>query len=242
MTNKKDTAINDNLVTTMETNSVDGNQKKRRSWFDCLHLIIALAVPVTIITYTIIENNNNLMIAMENRQQDLIIADNWRRQDAKIANETRLNNIAIADDQQKETILVQYLNFLVNHLAKYGMELNRSLTARPLLRIKTLAALQQLNSKRKTFIVRTLYESGLINKSPPDGLALTSADLIELDLGFAKRESREKNSFICLYLRHTMLTQSSFRYLILSGADFQRAQMDNSDFSDSIAYPVGECS
>ncbi|CAF2750983.1 unnamed protein product [Rotaria sp. Silwood2] len=177
---------------------------------------------------------------MDNRRQDFAIAEERRHQDAKLANETHLTNIAIANDQQKETILVQYLDFLVNQLATNGMDLNGSLSTRQIVRIKTLAALQQLNSKRKAFIIRSLYESGLISKSPPDGLSLSSADMTGLDLGLEQRETTERAYFRCLNLRQTVLTQSSFRYLILSGADFQRAQMDNCDFSACVAYHVGE--
>ncbi len=81
--------------------------KRRRLWFDCAQLIVALFVPLTIIGYTIMHNNTEISISRENRLQDL-----------KIANERHQHDIISSNNEQEEATLVRYFNSLGKLLEK----------------------------------------------------------------------------------------------------------------------------
>ncbi|CAF4719147.1 unnamed protein product [Rotaria sp. Silwood1] len=132
-------------------------KKKTRSWFDWAQLIIAFSVPVAITVYTIFQTKNEAIIAEQNRIQDLSISE-----------KNRLSDIALSQDDQREAILVEYLNSVGKLLDKYGMTLNDT-AARLVARYKTLAALEQLDPKRRSLVIRSLYELGLIKSHLPNG-------------------------------------------------------------------------
>ncbi len=203
---------------------MDNNKKRIRrklTWFDCAELIIALFIPLTIIVYTVMENNTERTIAQENRLHDL-----------KIANERHQQEIMLTDDQQQEATLVDYFNSLGKLLEK-----NENLTNKSnIVRFKTLTALAQLKSKRKGFLIRSLYENKLITMEDNQQsiLDLSLADLTGLDL---TNHMLINNEIKCAIFNHTTLINSSFQHMILHGTKFAQAILINSDFSYSSADP-----
>jgi uncharacterized protein YjbI with pentapeptide repeats len=195
--------------------------KKYRLWFDCAQLIIALFVPLTIIGYTVIQNNTEISIAHENRLQDL-----------KIADERHQHDIILSNDQQEEATLVQYFNSLGKLLEKNDKLVDQINIAR----FKTLTALAQLNSKRKGFLIRSLIENNLItmNNGTNAILSLSLADLTGLDL---TNNMIVKNEIKCVVLSQTTLTNSSFRGMTIRGLTFIEALLVNSDFSSTRTDP-----
>ena len=191
--------------------------KRRRIWFDCAQLIIALFIPLTIIVYTVMQNNTEMSIAYDNRLQDL-----------KIAEERHQHDIHLANDQQEETTLVRYFDSLGKLLEKNDELINKTNIAR----FKTLTALAQLKSKRKAFLIRSLIENKLIitsgGKKPI--LDLSLADLTALDL---TNNTVGNDGMQCVVLSKTTLNQASFRGLHIYGAAFEEALLSNSDFSST---------
>jgi uncharacterized protein YjbI with pentapeptide repeats len=204
------------------------NKKKanrRRLWLEVAQLIIALFVPLTIIVYTVMQNNTEISIARENRLQDLKIADERHKQDINLSN-----------DQQEEATLVQYFNSLGKLLEKNEKLINQTNIAR----FKTLTALAQLKSKRKGFLIRSLIENKLIimNNGKDSILDLSLADLTGLDL---TKNMLVKNEMRCAILSQTTLTNASFRGITLDGSTFTESLLMNSDFSLSSGkeWPCG---
>jgi uncharacterized protein YjbI with pentapeptide repeats len=192
---------------------------RTRLWVDCAQLIIALFIPMTIIGYTVMQNNTEISIARENRLQDL-----------KIANERREQDIILSNDQQEEETLVQYFNSLGKLLEKNEELINQTNIAR----FKTLNALAKLKSKRKAFLIRSLIENNLIimkNGQNPI-LSLSLSDLTGLDL---TNNMIVNNEMRCTVLSQTTLTNASFRGMTISGSTFAHALLVNSDFSSSSA-------
>jgi len=190
---------------------------RRRLWLEVVQLIIALFVPLTIIVYTVMQNNTEISIAQENRLQDLKIADERHQQDINLSN-----------DQQEEATLVQYFNSLGKLLEKNEKLINETNIAR----FKTLTALAQLKSKRKGFLIRSLIENKLIimNNGKDSILDLSLADLTGLDL---TKNMLANNEMRCAILSQTTLTNASFRGMTLDGSTFTESLLVNSDFSSS---------
>jgi hypothetical protein len=112
------------------------------SWFEWIQLIISISIPVAIAVYTILENNRDSAIAIQNRAQDLEIVYHRRQ----------------------ETIFQDCLK----KLGKLVEELNRSSSAVLVARFTTLSALNQLDCDRRNFLVRLLYDTGLITYHSDD--------------------------------------------------------------------------
>jgi uncharacterized protein YjbI with pentapeptide repeats len=161
-----------------------------------------------------------------------------------IAERNRQKDEFLADDQQKETILIDYENFLVQFLLTQEILSTRNTPGRLALRMKTLAALGQLIPSRRTFLLRSLYEAELINcnismdRSCESTINLALADLTGLALGLLSDndvEVDDDNKRVCSYLmlEQTILRNASFRGVNLSGSVFTRVKLDHADFSFS---------
>ncbi|CAF4709345.1 unnamed protein product [Rotaria sp. Silwood1] len=200
-------------------------KRKRVSLFEWIQLIVAFAVPVAITVYTIVQTNNESSIAEENRRQDF-----------ELANKTRQNDLLIADNREKDTILNNYLNFLTKLLDKHGYNLLYGTTARSILQLNTLMVLEQLDPKRKSYLIRSFYENKLITHGDvyTAVIDLSSANLIQLDLNIHILLEFSRSSFLCVNAAQSFLTGSSFRNIDLSGSFFQRALMNAVDLSSTI--------
>lgn len=206
----------------LENPSADPRKQmtRRRLFFDWAQLVIALFVPLAIIVYTVMQNNTEILIARENRVQDLKIADERHDQD-----------IMLAEDEQEEATLVHYFDSLGKLLEKDDKLENQTNIAR----FKTLTALAQLKAKRKGLLIRSLIENKLIimqNKRDVI-LDLSLADLTGLDL---THNMLVNDEMTCAYLSQTTLTNASFRGMGLHGSTFEHTHLANSDFSSSYNY------
>ncbi|CAF0821022.1 unnamed protein product [Adineta steineri] len=202
-----------------------GNEvgKSKCSILALLQLLATLSVPLAIGLYTIVHKTNESDLARQNRRKDLDIAGGNRAKDESIANEVR-----------KENILVEYQNSLAKILLDHGMTLNGSVSARFVVRVKTLTAVKQLDTVRKAFLIQSLYEANLITTavSTESIISLEGADLNKLHLG-STEDDTERPSHACLSLAGAILTNASFRLDNLNGANFTNAKLRFADFTDS---------
>jgi len=201
--------------------SVEKMKKMRRmpTWYDIAQLVIALLVPLTIISYTIIDNNTERSIAQENRFQDL-----------KIADERHGQSLVLLEEEQEEATLVHYFDSLAKLLERNRHLINQTNIAR----FKTLNAFAQLKPKRKLLLIRSLIENRLIrvhDKGP--FLDLSLADLNGLDLS---NNVLDNNELICIHLSKAKLINSSFKGLFLHGSMFNEAHLTHADFSSTTIY------
>ncbi|CAF3522443.1 unnamed protein product [Adineta steineri] len=203
------------------------SEKRKCSNIEWVQILIGLFVSIAITVYTIIQTNNENSIAEENR-----------RQDADLANQTRLNDIAIADNREKELILNNYLKFLTESFEKDVLNLPPLDPIRFILQFNTFAVLSQLDSKRKSYLIRCFYENHLITyrqNDAPQLIDLTSANLIELNLNARPLIQISQSLFQCVLIANTDLTDSSFKNLVLSGTQFQHSIMTQAILSSTVA-------
>ena len=213
---------------------------QKNTFFNWAQLFAQLSVTVVIAVYAIVQDNRDRQIAYADRQQGLFLANETRTKDLFIAESNRLNDILLADDQQKENILSEYQNFMSDLLFKYGIILNDT-AARFVGRFKTLAALEQLNPARRTFLIRSLVEAQLVTYDPLGSASLypiidlSMANLTEIDLSitdetiFLPKSDRSR----CLAFDRAILNRASFHRRNLSGSTFINARLDYADFSFS---------
>lgn len=182
-------AINDQNTVTKIIDRQDIIKRRRRSCFEWTQLIATICIPVIIGIYTIIDNNSNISIAADNRRKDIEIADSSRRSELEIAKQSREKDRTLATDQQQENILVEYQTFLANLIINNGMDLKKSPEAKVTGHFMTLTALNQLNIRRKSILIRSLHDAKLItvqqgsSKNSESILVLGVVDLRDIMLG-----------------------------------------------------------
>ncbi|CAF4090956.1 unnamed protein product [Rotaria sp. Silwood2] len=171
------------------------------------------------------------------QQQNVLL----KQKGLEIAQNQRTQDLQIAEDQQKANILAAYESFLVDHLNRYGMTLNESISARFVARFKTLTAINQLDQNRKTFLIRLLFEAKLIvndyNSSDP-----ISSGIISLEEADLSKISLSHRVLQYLSLPKVNLTQSLFTYTILSCVNFYSTIIIECDFTHaSILKTKNHC-
>jgi uncharacterized protein YjbI with pentapeptide repeats len=257
-------------ITTNDENTItkidhqDNIKKKRRyTCFEWTQLIATICIPVIIAVYIIVENNSNASIAADSRRKDLEIANISRKSELEIAQANRLNEIAIAEqsrqkdrdlatDHQQENILVEYQTFLTQLILDNGITLNKSPEAKIVGHFKTLTALNQLDIRRKSILIRSLYDAKLItlqkNAKSLDRsiLDLRQLDLRDITLGSPRNspDSYSRYHYIewyYLWLPESVLINASFRHTRLACATFTMTQMDSIDLSYSSSQLIFKC-
>ena len=231
----------------------DTIRKRRYTCFEWTQLIATICIPIVIAVYTIIDNNRNTSIADLNRRKDIEIANISRRSELEIAQANRLNEIEIAEqsrqkdrdlatDQQQENILAEYQTFLAKLILDNGKSLNKSPDAKVVGYFKTLTALNQLDARRKSILIRSLYDAQLITLQPNSKQGDTSilefrgVDLSGITLGSSHSTPIELSlayyiDWLHLFLPYNILTNASFRHTRLDCAIFTAAKMDSVDMS-----------
>ncbi|CAF3485007.1 unnamed protein product [Rotaria sp. Silwood1] len=185
-------------------------EKNKHSCLEWSQLFISFMIPAAIAIYTVLENNRELAIASQHRVQDL----------------------DIADDQRKETVLRQYQKTLCQLIEKYGSQFNQSSEVSLVARFATLSASRQLDSHRRNFLIRLLYNAKLItydsiNDQPK--ISLESANLTELSL----IDGTVGQTLVHIYMAGAIMTKANFHGINIHGAIFNGAKLKNADFSST---------
>jgi hypothetical protein len=147
-------------------------------------------------------------------------------------------NRQIATDQQQESVLTDYIDFLSVFLLNDTLQHSSPKSAvRVVARVRTLEALRELNGIRKGELVQFIYEAGLISR-PDVIISLSRANLQGIELQNADLHGAE--------LDNTFLTNADLRNVDLSGAELhdvqmieanlQSANLSNSDLSGADLY------
>jgi uncharacterized protein YjbI with pentapeptide repeats len=205
--------------------------------------ISSILVPIMIGLLTIAVTVVQLYIANQQREQDLFLANQTRMKDLEIAEQNHQQALFLASEQQKDTILNDYLDFLAEFLENNKDQLyNTSQTTLPV-QFKTFAVLDQLDGKRKAHIVRALYNTGLISRKPFDtkpeagdmlSVSLSYANLTHVELGTSSLEFLRRSLNNAFFVQ-CVLTNASFRHLCISGVSFDFAQLEYADFTTTAA-------
>ncbi|CAF0855414.1 unnamed protein product [Rotaria sordida] len=189
-------------------------ENNKYSCFEWIQLFVSISIPVAIGVYTVLQNNRDFAIANHNRKQDL----------------------DIADDQQQDLILHECQKTLSKLIEKYGTELNESSSAALVARFAALSALNRLDSDRRNFLIRLLYEAKLITYQSDDyrsPVLLQSANLTDLNL----IGEFERRVLFHLSLEDTIMTRADFHEINICGARFNGAILINADFSSTQNTP-----
>jgi uncharacterized protein YjbI with pentapeptide repeats len=218
------------------------NQQRKSSGNGRSKILSSVLVPLMIGLLTIAVAVVQLYIASQQRQQDVLLANQTRMKDLEIAEKHHQQALFLASEQQKDTVLYNYLDFLAKFLEKNKHKSSNNPEKVSIVQFKTFAVLDQIDAKRKAHIVRALYMTGLIrfrwsNTEQEEDqtlfIKLNYANLTEVELGTLSQE------FVVpfldgIYLTQCMLARASFRHLRINGAYFGGAQLKYADFRKTI--------
>ncbi|CAF4856388.1 unnamed protein product, partial [Rotaria sp. Silwood2] len=118
-----------------KTDREDTVKRRAHTYFEWIHLIAAIWIPIAIAIYAIVEHNSSMSIAASNRLNDIEIANMSEMTEIEIAQRNRLNEIAIGEqsrqkdrdlaiDQQHQNILAEYQALLAKLLTDSIINLN----------------------------------------------------------------------------------------------------------------------
>ncbi|CAF2832809.1 unnamed protein product [Rotaria sp. Silwood2] len=218
------------------------NRKPRTKCFlviQLLKLISVILVPLIIGAFTVIQtlhDSKNSQLARDaeyqRRVDDKLNLDMERRRDDAHAIELRIQQIYdkfLSDTQ--ETLRIS----------------NEDLTESDLifLRARTLTAAEQMDPKRKTYLIQLLYESRLLYSNEYVGKAnYRSVDLEGVDLSnckFGRSDERDSMSMMNLNglrVSRTRLRNSSFENVNLTDSTFENCDMTGTIFTNVILIDV----
>ncbi|CAF1223884.1 unnamed protein product [Adineta ricciae] len=187
---------------------MQADRKSKPTCFDWIQLLLTFCVPVAIVVYTILENNRDLAISTQHRNQDL----------------------SIADGQQQDTVLREYKKTLSRLVEKYGLFFNYSSTASLIARSSTTVALNQIDPARRKFLLSLLYDAKLITydlPTDPSAISLDYANFTDICL-FIKFINPV---YVHLNVEGAIMIRADFRNVTLHGAKFNKAVLHYADFS-----------
>ncbi|CAF1108709.1 unnamed protein product [Adineta ricciae] len=189
---------------------MQADRKNKPTCFDWIQLLLTFCVPVAIVVYTILENNRDLAISTQHRNQDL----------------------SIADGQQQDTVLREYKKTLSRLVEKHGLFFNYSSSASLIARSSTTVALNQIDPARRKFLLSLLYDAKLITydlPTDPSVISLDYANFTDICL-FIKFINPV---YIHLNVEGAIMIRADFRNVTLHGAKFNKAILHYADFSFS---------
>ena len=200
----------------------------------------------------------DLQMANDKRLQDNELAERQRNlsehqrsQESQLARKMHFYNLLLEDERQKESVLFEYQNDLATLLLDHESKSNRTRsTWWFVLQMKTGTALRQLDPTRRTILVQTLLEAGLLDvKLDNRDALLYSANLSGVQFSqavfhpnFNKYEGVNKP----LVMPRADLRHASFRNALLSKTlslaysnldytDWSFAQITNVFFRDDMS-------
>ncbi|CAF1530449.1 unnamed protein product [Adineta ricciae] len=218
----------------------NSDKKKHTTCLEWCQLIATICIPIIIALYTIIQDRQNLHKANMSRATELQIAEENRLNELLIAEENRQKDRDLAKDQQWENILVEYHRFLSGFFVQKGLSLKES--DGTILLSVSHTTLNQLNVKRKSYVIRSLYEAKLIalninsDQSRSSFLEIGGIDLSNIMLGSVHDPQGPQSllfyiDWSYLYLPRAILVNASIRYAILNCAFLHNTKLDSADLS-----------
>lgn len=90
------------------------------------------------------------------------LACKQRAQDLQIATERREQDSHVADNLQQDLVLAAYIEQMSELMLTPNFTIDSPLVVN-MCRAKTLLAIRQLDSKRKTHLIKFLYDAGMFN-------------------------------------------------------------------------------
>ena len=160
----------------------------------------------------------------------LQIANKQRAQDIQIATERREQDLHVADALQKDLVLAAYIEQMSELMLSPSFTINDPIVAN-ICRAKTLIAHRQLDSKRKTHLIKFLYAANVIRHYQPH-IHLADAELDNIDLSeTCEVENRYLSDLSELSFERTTLNHASFAHQLIINNTFKDFFSNQCQFS-----------
>lgn len=139
----------------------------------------------------------------------------------------------IAAERERENALQAYLDRMTELMLNGQLRTSESSSdVRDVARACTLTVLRTLDSKRKGFLLRFLYESDLIDNNEAGPIVcLSGADLSRAELGWAGLKQADLHASVMkeVNLSHSFLSKANLRLVKLCGAKLESAFLRDAD-------------
>ncbi|CAF2850882.1 unnamed protein product [Rotaria sp. Silwood2] len=189
--------------------------KRERRCLTWTHMVTGALVPLMIGIFTVVLTIQQYRISERHRQQDQQIARAYREQDQRQADDLHF--------QQVYRNYIKDISETVFKLKHLNQTFRDNRTKFHYIRSKTLSALRELNSKRKTQLFMFLYENNLLPT-----LDLSGSDLSNITLNSS---TFKKYEFRNLSLPSSDLTSASFiGCQFKEGVNFKESMMYRTKF------------
>ncbi|CAF1290072.1 unnamed protein product [Adineta steineri] len=178
----------------------------------------------------------------------LQIANKQRAHDLQISNERREQDLRAAATLQQDLVLAAYIEQMSDLMLRSGFTINDTTVAN-ICRAKTLTAIRQLDPKRKTYLIRFLYEARMIRHNQPH-IDLSDAVLDNIDLSakytpmewaaFEASRTTEayRTSLSEVFFKRVSLNHATFTNLYINHSSFQEASLIGANFTGSLFSSV----
>lgn len=193
----------------------------------------------------------DLNITYVKRMQDYELAEKERNlseiqrtNEFEINYHNRIQDLLHEDNRQKESVLMEYQDDLAVLLLEYNLiKQNPSSDPWFILQMKTEAALRQLDSVRRTILVRSLYEAEIFNIFvEPERSVFYKVNLTGVQFGESVHIDAEFDGDWCTHYNHLTIIESDIRYAtfhdvcLASNCSFEYSNLDYTDWSYVIVW------
>jgi len=191
-----------------------------------IQLLAAIAIPIALFLAT-------QWFSGQQSQASEVASERQHSLDLQIAATRYANDQLLASDQQRETALRAFMDDISDLLLNHGLQKSQpGAEIRVVARVRTLAALRNLDAPRKKSLLLFLSEANLIEVKTPvislvnanlSGAKLYSTNLRRTNLSGAYLNSAD--------LYSTYLNDADLSFAYLNGADLRGADLSGADLT-----------
>lgn len=210
-------------------------------------LASAILVPVMIGIFTVVTTLQESQRAQLQRNSDIEKIERQAQLQREMDASKMKEQHAYDESNLREVRIQNVYDAFIREMSSIVLKYNLNLTISEVIfaRAKTLATLEQIDSKRKWYLVKFLYDSQLLygNKSGMRFTDLADADLSNVQFSvekrFARRLELEGIRLSRVQLRNSLfenigLNRASFRYSSLNNSNFIGVSIVGANFQDTI--------
>lgn len=222
------------------------HQNKRHLVIKLIKLFAAILVPLMIGAFTVITTLHDSNSARYQREADLLRMERQGKLQEETEKRQRLTDLEKIREQQnyndrvaKEARIQNVYDGYMQDLTNIVLKPNVNLTVPELLfvRSRTLSVLDQIDVKRKWYLIKFLYDSGMlfVKDSGNRYVDLGGGDLSHVRFGstenFIRKVSLEK-----IRLTNMVIVNASFYNVMLRYASFDYSDLNGSTFQATAFF------
>ncbi|CAF0897873.1 unnamed protein product [Adineta steineri] len=208
------------------------NKSKCTVTIKIIKLASAILVPLMIGVFTFVTALQESRTSQMQRDADFTRSERAAQLQREAENRQREYQEETAKEMQRQNIYDAFMKDMKSIVLKDNLDLT---TAEVLFaRAKTVSTLEQIDNKRKWYLIKFLYDNQLLNykkETTNKYIDLMGADLSNVQFG-SKIKYVRRIDLTSIRLLQLELKNTSFENVILNRASFTSSNLNNSNFID----------